>query len=70
MSDTPITDFRSKFGGHVNKKNPVVDSDTCRQLEFHLRELVAALDRAYISSWQSTAEWQKQLDGRTANCKY
>ena len=27
-----------------------------------LRELVEALDGAYISSWQSTAAWQTQLD--------
>lgn len=29
---------------------------------YHLRELVNALDGAFISSWQSTAAWQKQLD--------
>ena len=28
----------------------------------HLRALVEALSGAYISSWQSTAAWQKQLD--------
>ncbi len=28
----------------------------------HLRNLVAALDGAFISSWQSTAKWQKELD--------
>lgn len=28
----------------------------------HLRELVKALDGAFISSWQSTAAWKKQLD--------
>lgn len=27
-----------------------------------LKDLVAALDSAFISSWQSTAAWQKQLD--------
>ncbi len=27
-----------------------------------LADLVKALDEAYISSWQSTAAWQKQLD--------
>lgn len=27
-----------------------------------LADLVRALDRAYISSWQSTAEWQKELN--------
>ena len=27
-----------------------------------LADLVKALDRAYISSWQSTADWRKQLD--------
>lgn len=27
-----------------------------------LADLVYALDNAYISSWQSTYEWQKQLD--------
>ena len=27
-----------------------------------LSELVVALDNAFISSWQSTARWQKQLD--------
>lgn len=28
----------------------------------HLRALVTALDNAFISSWQSTAAWQKELD--------
>jgi hypothetical protein len=28
----------------------------------HLADLVSALNGAYISSWQSTAAWQKQLD--------
>jgi hypothetical protein len=28
----------------------------------YLRELVSALDGAFISSWQSTAAWQTQLD--------
>jgi hypothetical protein len=32
------------------------------EAEHHLKELVTALDRAFISSWQSTAAWQKQLD--------
>ena len=27
-----------------------------------LRDLATALDAAFISSWQSTAAWQKQLD--------
>lgn len=27
-----------------------------------LAELVKALDNAFISTWQSTAAWQKQLD--------
>lgn len=27
-----------------------------------LRNLVTALDKAYISSWQSTHNWQKELD--------
>lgn len=27
-----------------------------------LRALVAALDNAFISTWQSTAAWQKELD--------
>ena len=27
-----------------------------------LKELVEALDGAFISVWQSTAAWQKQLD--------
>ena len=30
--------------------------------EYLLRELVKALDEAFISTWQSTAAWQKQLD--------
>lgn len=29
---------------------------------YHLRELVRALDNSFISTWQSTAGWQKQLD--------
>jgi hypothetical protein len=32
-----------------------------------LRELVQALDSAYISSWQTTAGWQKQLDEAKAH---
>ncbi len=28
----------------------------------HLRALVDALDNAFISVWQSTAAWQKELD--------
>lgn len=28
----------------------------------YLRELVKALDGAFISTWQSTAAWQEQLD--------
>lgn len=27
-----------------------------------LRQLVNALDGAFISTWQTTAAWQKQLD--------
>jgi len=27
-----------------------------------LKELVQALDNAFISTWQSTHAWQKQLD--------
>lgn len=32
----------------------------------HLKELVAALDSSHISSWQTTAGWQKQLDAARA----
>ncbi len=32
------------------------------EFEHHLRELSKALDRAFISTWQSTAAWQKELD--------
>jgi len=35
-----------------------VDTETVE----YLRELVTALDNAFISSWQSTAAWQTQLD--------
>jgi hypothetical protein len=28
----------------------------------YLRQLVEALEGAFISTWQSTAAWQKQLD--------
>ena len=28
----------------------------------HLRALVLALDTAFISSWQATSHWQKELD--------
>ena len=28
----------------------------------YLRQLVTALDKAFISSWQTTADWQHQLD--------
>jgi hypothetical protein len=30
--------------------------------KYHLEELVKALDNAFISSWQSTAAWQQQLE--------
>jgi len=30
--------------------------------EYLLAELVIALENAYISSWQSIAAWQKQLE--------
>lgn len=30
--------------------------------DYLLAELVKALDNAFISTWQSTAAWQKQLD--------
>ncbi|OZI57627.1 hypothetical protein CAL20_09630 [Bordetella genomosp. 4] len=32
------------------------------EAEHLLAELVSALDNAFISTWQSTAAWQKQLD--------
>lgn len=32
----------------------------------YLRELVDALDKAFISTWQSTAAWQVQLDAAKA----
>lgn len=31
-----------------------------------LAELVKALDNAFISTWQSTADWKKQLDAARA----
>jgi hypothetical protein len=31
-----------------------------------LADLVKALDGAFISTWQSTAAWQKQLDAARA----
>lgn len=31
-----------------------------------LRDLVGALDNAYISSWQTTAGWQKELDAASS----
>lgn len=31
-----------------------------------LADLVKALDSAFISSWQSTAGWQKELDAARA----
>jgi hypothetical protein len=30
--------------------------------EYLLQQLVEALDNAFISTWQSTHAWQKQLD--------
>ena len=33
-----------------------------KEIEQLLRDLVSALDGAFISVWQSTASWQKQLD--------
>lgn len=35
---------------------------TCDRLQHALTELVTALETAFISSWQSTAAWQLQLD--------
>ena len=32
------------------------------EILYALRELVSALDNAFISTWQSTADWQKELD--------
>lgn len=34
-----------------------------------MRELVEALDGAFISSWQSTAAWQKQLEAARETVK-
>ena len=31
-----------------------------------LKELAEALNNAFISTWQSTAPWQKQLDAANA----
>ena len=31
-----------------------------------LKELAEALNNAFISTWQSTASWQKQLDAANA----
>lgn len=41
--------------------NQVMDAKTNGALPY-LEALVAALDNAFISSWQTTAGWQKELD--------
>jgi len=48
MSD-PHTDYRQRHGR---------DAEALP----YLRELVEALDGAFISAWQSTHAWQSQLD--------
>lgn len=35
----------------------------------HLRNLVRALDNAYISSWQSTHWWDKELEAAKEHLK-
>lgn len=37
-------------------------TDMHRDSFYHLKELCDALNGAFISSWQSTHAWQKQLD--------
>ena len=48
-------------GGTPLYTHPQLPSDQDDAVEA-LRELVDALDGAFISSWQSTAAWQTQLD--------
>lgn len=62
MSDTPLTDktFSEHEGSVAAELSRAMNF--ARDLEIHLRELVSAVDGAFISSWQSTAGWQKQLD--------
>jgi len=43
----------------MTKANSCTDGNNPNQL---LEDLVEALDGAFISSWQSTAAWRKQLD--------
>lgn len=43
----------------------MTDRDTTKSQAdaiYHLAMLVEALDSAFISTWQSTAAWQTQLD--------
>ena len=42
----------------IYRRNSKQDSDAV----FYLQDLVRALDSAFISTWQSTAAWQKELD--------
>lgn len=53
---------------HVERASPaapVAQPLTEGTAAYHLAELTKALNGAFISSWQSTAAWQKQLDDAT-----
>lgn len=43
------------------KLGPCMERKDCTPVAL-LRALVAALDGAFISSWQTTAAWQQELD--------
>jgi len=45
----------------------MTDTEKLARSDTLLRELVQALDSAHISSWQTTAGWQKQLDEAKAH---
>lgn len=46
----------------IAKKDAALQACSESDAVMHLRALVTALDNAFISSWQSTAAWQKELD--------
>jgi len=48
------------FEEHINYLQTV--GKTGSEAVAHLNALVKALDRAFISTWQSTAGWKMELD--------
>jgi len=53
------------YSGYVNPVTPYKAAYSQRQMTevvILLRDLATALDNAFISTWQTTSAWQKELD--------